>query len=96
MSLWGWWKRESMAGMNEQKLGRVIPWVAALFIGIASEFFPILGMLAAALVFPQGIHSDHAYAYLALAMSLNFAIFFTSTFYVFRFFIRRSYRTTSK
>jgi hypothetical protein len=32
-------------------------------------------MLAAALVFPQGIHSDHAYAYLALAMSLNFVIF---------------------
>ena len=85
-----------MAGMNEQALGRGIPWVAALFIGIASEFFPIVGMLAAALVFPQSIHSDHAYAYLALAMSLNFAVFFTATFYIFRFFIRRRYRTISK
>jgi len=82
--------------MNEQALGRGIPWMAALFIGIASEFFPIVGMLAAALVFPQSIHSDHAYAYLALAMSLNFAVFFTATFYIFRFFIRRRYRTISK
>ena len=82
--------------MNEQALGRIIPWVAALFIGIASEFFPIVGMLAAALVFPQGIHSGHANAYLALAMSLNFAVFFTATFYTFRFFIRRRYRTISK
>jgi hypothetical protein len=81
-----------MAGMNEQALGRVIPWVAALFIGIASEFFPIVGMLAAALVFPQGIHSGHAYA----SMSLNFAVFFTATLYIFRFFIRRRYRTISK
>jgi C4-dicarboxylate transporter len=82
--------------MNEQALGRVIPWLAALFIGMASEFFPIVGMLAAALVFPQGIHSAHAVAYLALAMSLNFAIFFTATFHIFRFFIRRGYRTISK
>jgi hypothetical protein len=75
--------------MNEQTLGKVIPCVAALFIGIASEFYPILGMLAAALVFPQGIHSGHGDAYLVLAMLLNFCIFFIATFYVFRFFIQR-------
>jgi hypothetical protein len=85
-----------MAGMNEQALGRIIPWLAALFIGIASEFFPIVGMLAAALVFPQGIHSGHGDAYLALAMFLNFAVLFIATLYTFRFFIRRRYRTISK
>ena len=42
----------------------------------ASEFFPIVGLLAAALVFPQGVHSAHPIAYFVLAMSLNFALFF--------------------
>src|SRR5579862_7456387 len=78
-----------MAGMNEQTLGRVISWVAALFIGTASEFFPIPGLLAAALVFPEGIHSDHSVAYLVLAMFLNFFLFFIPTFYLFRFFITK-------
>lgn len=48
--------------MNEKLLGKLIAWVAALLIGAASEFFPVLGLLAAALVFPEGIHSEHATA----------------------------------
>ena len=78
-----------MDDMSEKTLGRIITWIASLFIATASEFFPIPGMLAAALVFPQGIHSGHATAYLVLAMLLNFAIFFTITFLISRFFVRR-------
>ena len=76
--------------MKEKTLWKVSGFAAALFVAIASEFFPVVGLLAAALVFPEGIHSDHATAYLVLAMSLNFAIFFMATYGLFRFFMRRS------
>ena len=81
--------------MKERTLGIAIAWVAALFVGVASEFYPILGMLAAALVFPQGIHSGHGTAYLVLAMLLNFVIFFAITLYVFRYFLRRGRQSSS-
>ncbi len=75
--------------MTERTLGTIIAWIAALFVATATEFFPIVGMLAAALVFPQGIHSDHATAYLVFAMVLNFAIFFSATFGIVRYVTRR-------
>jgi hypothetical protein len=48
---------------NEGKLNRFVIWGVASLVAIVSEFYPIPGLLAAALIFPQGIHSDHAYAY---------------------------------
>jgi hypothetical protein len=78
-----------MSGMTKKTLGKVSVWVAALLIATASEFFPVVGFFAAALVFPQGIHSDHATAYLVLAMILNFAIFFAATFSLLRLFVHR-------
>jgi arginine exporter protein ArgO len=56
---------------------------------LASDFLPVPGLLAAALVFPQGIHSDHSFAYLALALLINFALFFIPTFVLFRFIRQR-------
>ena len=78
-----------MAGMKEEAIGRSISWLAALFVATASEFFPKLGMLVATLVVPQGLHSTHATAYLALAMFLNFAIIFAATFAALRYFLGR-------
>ena len=75
--------------MTEQTLRRFIPWLAAIFIGAASEFYPIVGMFAAALVFPEGIHSGHGTAYLVLAIVLNFAIISAATFLIFKFITRR-------
>jgi hypothetical protein len=75
--------------VTEERLGTIIVWVAALFVGAVSEFFPVPGLLAAALVFPTGIHSGHGTAYLVLALILNFALFFGATFWAMRFFLRR-------
>jgi hypothetical protein len=61
------------------------PLIVASIVALASDFLPVPGLLAAALVFPQGIHSDHGFAYLALALVINFAIFFIPTFVLFRF-----------
>jgi hypothetical protein len=43
-------------------------------------------MFGAALIFPQGVEGDHAIAYLVLALSLNFALFFGAAYYVFGLF----------
>lgn len=75
--------------MDEAKLVRIIVWVAALFVAAASEFFPMLGLLAAAVVFPEGIRSYHPDGYIALALILNFLIFFAATFLILSFFSRR-------
>jgi len=75
--------------MNEKTLGRMITWVAALSVAAISEFFPMVGLLAAALVFPEGIESGHGTAYLALAMVLNFALYFTITSFLIRYLRRR-------
>lgn len=75
--------------MTERTLGLIIAWVAEVFVAIASEFFPIVGVLAVPLVFPQGIHSDHATVYLFLAMFLNFAILFAITFGIARYAMRK-------
>ena len=40
------------------------------------------GLLGAAMVFPQGIESDHGIAYLVLALCLNFAVFFGASYYI--------------
>jgi hypothetical protein len=57
--------------------------IIATVVGLVSEFMPIPGMLAAALVFPEGIEGDHGGLYLALAVALNFAFFYTATYYLF-------------
>lgn len=55
------------------RLSRASIRVISLSLGIAANFTPVaaVGMLAAALVFPEGAHSDHAYAYLVLAVVIN-------------------------
>jgi hypothetical protein len=35
---------------------------ASLFVAVVSKFFPVVGMFAAAFVFPDGIHSGHGMA----------------------------------
>ena len=62
--------------------------IVALLVGVASEFMPIPGLLGAALVFPQGIESDHGIAYLVLAECLNFALFFAASYYIFGLFTK--------
>jgi hypothetical protein len=57
--------------------------IIATVVGLVSEFIPIPGMLAAALVFPEGIEGDHGGLYLALAVALNFAFFYTAAYYLF-------------
>jgi hypothetical protein len=54
----------------------------ALLVGLASEALPVPGLVGAALIFPQGIEGDHGYLYLALAIALNFALFFGLTYYL--------------
>lgn len=61
----------------------------ALLVALVSEIRPVPGLLGAALVFPQGAESDHALAYLALAILLNFAIVFASTYFIFGLFNKR-------
>lgn len=49
----------------------------SISLGIAANVIPplpALGMLAAALVFPQGAHSNYALAYIALALGINFCV----------------------
>jgi hypothetical protein len=60
--------------------------VTASLVGLASDFRPVPGMFGAALIFPQGVEGDHAIAYLVLALSLNFALFFGAAYYVFGLF----------
>jgi hypothetical protein len=48
------------------------------FVGIALQFIPGLwapGMFGAAILFPQGIHSDHPGLYMVLAFVINFGLF---------------------
>jgi hypothetical protein len=47
-------------------LGIAIPWIPGLW-------FP--GMLLAAIVFPQGIHSDYGDAYMILAFAIDFILY---------------------
>jgi hypothetical protein len=51
-------------------------------IGIISEVMPIPGALAAALVFPEGIHSDHPIGYLVLALLTNLLLFTFLAYFV--------------
>ena len=50
-----------------------------MIVGLVSLVFPVPGMLAAALVFSQGIEGDHGIAWLVLSYCLNFALFFGVT-----------------
>lgn len=57
----------------------------SLAIGLAASFIPpftVVGLLAAALVFHEGIHSDHAMLYLLLAVALNLTLYFTLINYI--------------
>lgn len=63
--------------------------LTALGVSLVSEIRPVPGLLGAALVFPQGIEGDHGYSYLALAMVMNFAVFFAATYFIVGLFIRR-------
>lgn len=47
----------------------------AIVIGLVSEVMPIPGALAAALVFPQDIRSDHSIGYLVLALLTNLFVY---------------------
>lgn len=60
--------------------------IIASLVGLASEVIPVPGLLGAALIFPQGIEGDHGYLYLALAIALNFVLFFGVTYYLFGLF----------
>jgi hypothetical protein len=78
--------------MTESKLARITVWIAALFVALVSEFFPIAGLLA----FPEGFHSGGRNAFLVVVLCLNFAIFFASTFFLFRFLLRKTIRPEIK
>jgi hypothetical protein len=60
--------------------------VLASVVGLVSEIMPVPGLLGAALVFPQGVEGDYPYTYLALAVALNFALFFVVSYYLFGMF----------
>jgi hypothetical protein len=62
--------------------------MVAVAVGLLSDFMPIFGMLGAALVFPQGAEGDHGFAYLALALVLNFVLLFAATYWVIGLFLR--------
>jgi len=57
-------------------------------VGLASDFIPVPGMLAAAVVFPQGIEGDHGIAWLVLSLFVNFALFFGLAYLIFGLFSR--------
>jgi hypothetical protein len=71
-----------LSRMGKNKLRLII----ALLVGFASYFVPIPGLFGAALIFPEGVHSSHGFAYLILALVLNFALFFAATYYLFGLF----------
>jgi integrase len=58
--------------------------IVASVVGLVSEIVPVPGLLGAALVFPQGIEGNYGYTYLALAIVLNFALFFGVSYYLFK------------
>ncbi len=71
--------------IKPQKLRVSIACITALL----SEIRPLPGLMGAALIFPQGAESEYALSYLVVAMLMNFAIVFSVTYLIFRFFIRR-------
>jgi len=82
-------------GVKRKTLWKISAWVSALLVAAASEFYPVVGLLGAALIFPDGIHSDYPTGYLILAMVLNFTIFFIATYGLFQLIIRRSGTATN-
>ena len=55
------------------------------FVGIAIQFIPGLwapGMFGAAILFPQGIHSDYAFLYIALAVAINLGLYGGATYWL--------------
>jgi hypothetical protein len=79
------------------RLSRASILVISLSLGIAANFTPIaaVGMLAAALVFPQGVHSDHAYAYLVLAVVINFCLAAGLSYWILKALFYRSAKPTT-
>jgi hypothetical protein len=67
---------------------RVIRIVIASFVGAISDLFPLPGVFAVWLLFPQRLCSDHAVAYAVLVNSLNFAMFFAAAYYLVGLFTR--------
>ena len=59
-------------------------WAVPVIIGIVSELLPLPGALAAALVFPEGIHSSNPTAYFYLSFALNFLIVAGSSYLWYR------------
>jgi hypothetical protein len=70
------------------KKGRVI--TSAIIGLVLSMFVGVPGLLLAALVFPEGIHSGHALLYLGLATIVNFSLFFAATYYLLKKFRNRT------
>ena len=54
----------------------------ALAIGGVSELWPLPGAILAAIVFREGIHSDHPSAYMAVTFALNFIVFAGLTYWI--------------
>lgn len=52
----------------------------AISVGLLSDLWPIPGVILAALVFREGIHSSAPTAYLVLAYLLNFVLFAAVTY----------------
>ena len=63
-------------------------WAVPVIIGIVSELLPLPGALAAALVFPEGIHSSNPTAYFYLSFALNFLIVAGSSYLWYRHWLR--------
>jgi hypothetical protein len=67
---------------------RVTRIIIASFVGATSDLFPLPGVFAVWLLFPQRLCSDHAIAYAVLVNSLNFAVFFVVTYFLVGLFTR--------
>jgi hypothetical protein len=65
--------------MSRQKKRIIIASVVGL---VLSLILGVPGLLAAALIFPQGIEGDHGLMYLALATAINFTLFFTAIYFL--------------
>jgi hypothetical protein len=61
----------------------------ALLVALVSEIRPVIGLLGAAFIFPEGAESDHALAYINIAMLMNFVIVFAVTYLIFGAISRR-------
>ena len=65
--------------------------IIACLVGAVSDILPLPGMLAASVLFPEGIHSSHPNAFIALTLFANFVVVSLLAYFIISLFSLDSY-----